>query len=75
MKGTKIPIRRYQFGRMFELSLYGVSYTYDGQINFPNLKLSTTILSFVMNPMKEKKRPLKASFLKAKICVEHYLLT
>lgn len=72
VKGTKINIRRDQLGIMFELPFYGVSYTYDGPIKFKIFKLSTKILYFIMNLMEDNMLHIKATYLKAKICVEHY---
>lgn len=75
VKGIEIDIHRDQFKRIFELLFQGVSYTYEGPIKFNKFKLSTNIISFVMNPMEDMKLPIKLSHLKEKICVTHYLIT
>lgn len=66
VKGIEIGIHIYQFRRMFELPLCGVSYTYSRLIKFKKLKFSTTIIYFVMNHIEDGKLPIKASYPKVK---------
>lgn len=75
IRGKNIEIHRDQFGIMFELPFFGISYTHEGRVQLKRFKLSMAIKSFVMNHMKDMKLHVKANYIKEKIMVAHYLIT
>lgn len=62
VKGTHITIHKCQIGRMFDLPFYEEYYSYYEPLKIMDFKLSSDILSFVMNHMGEKSSLLEQVF-------------
>lgn len=75
VKEVKIDIHKDQFGRMFEPSFQGRTYTYEAPKELKKSRRSISIYSLIMNPMEDIKLPIKSRFLKPRVHASHYLLT
>lgn len=75
VKGIKVFIHIEDFGDMFKLPYYGETYIVEGPTKLNNFSIRVDMLSFMVDPMREQKFPLKTGFMKDEVCMSHHLLT